>query len=153
MSSNRRLEPKNEEVLRRRIGKCLNDIGWDVVQSMISTATTNLRMVVDTLLLALQYLDHGHTIHMTFMPGNSFFDVAQHYPERRVLFLSHFLSQGRMHCVIVMEMLTDGRMRRMRPCAFPVWSVIVILKYECLLPCPQMHYFDERSQLLCLSFI
>ena len=27
---------------------------------------------------------------MAFMPGNQLFDVAQHYPERRVLFLSHF---------------------------------------------------------------
>ena len=51
-----------------------------------------LKMAADTqLLLAhveLQYLDHGHTICMTFMPGNQFFDVVHHYHERRVLFLS-----------------------------------------------------------------
>ena len=41
-----------------------------------------------TLLRVLQYLDHGHTIHvcMAFMNGNQCFDVAQHYPERRLLF-------------------------------------------------------------------
>ena len=65
-----RLRPKNEEVLRRRIGKCLSDMGCNVVQSMISTAKTNLKMAADTLLLALQYLDHGHTTCITFMPGN-----------------------------------------------------------------------------------
>ena len=63
-----RLEPQNEEVLRRRIGKCLNDIGWNVIQSVMSTAKTNLRMAADTLLLTLQFLvDHGHTICKAFM--------------------------------------------------------------------------------------
>ena len=62
---------------------------------MISAAETNLRMAADTQLLELQYFDHKRTIMcMAFMPGNQFFYVAQHYPERRVLFLSTFLSQG-----------------------------------------------------------
>ena len=75
---------QNEQVLRRRIGKCVNDIRWDVVRSMISTAETNLRMAVDTQLLEQQYLDHKWTMCMAFMPGNWFFDVEQHYPERPV---------------------------------------------------------------------
>ena len=37
-----------KEVLRRRIRKCLNDLGWDSVQRMILTAKTNLRMAADT---------------------------------------------------------------------------------------------------------
>ena len=47
-----RLKSKNEEVLRRRIGKSQNDIGRDVVRRMVSTAKTNLRMAADTSLLA-----------------------------------------------------------------------------------------------------
>ena len=56
--------------------------------SLSSPDPDNLRMAADTLLRVLQYLDHGHTIHvcMAFMNGNHFFDVAQHFPERRVLF-------------------------------------------------------------------
>ena len=48
-------------------------------------------MAVNTSLLALQYVYHGHT---TFMAGNQFFDVAQHSHERRVLFLSHFFPKA-----------------------------------------------------------
>ena len=59
---------------------------------MISAAENNLRMAADTQLLELQYLDHKCTICMAFMPGNQFFDVAQHYPERRLLFLSQGLN-------------------------------------------------------------
>ena len=45
-----RLEPQNEEVWRRRIGKCLYDLGWGAVQclSMILAAKTSLRMAEDT---------------------------------------------------------------------------------------------------------
>ena len=74
-------------------------IGWDVVRSMILTAKTNLNMAADafSLLPTLQYLDLEHTIWMAFMPGNQFFDVAQHYPERRVLFLSKLFCPKALH--------------------------------------------------------
>ena len=49
------LGPKNEQILRRRIGKCVNDLDWDVVRSMILAAETNVRMVADTYLLELQW--------------------------------------------------------------------------------------------------
>ena len=49
--------------------------------------------------LALQYPDHEHTIHMACVPGNQFFGVTQHYPERLLLFLSHFLARLlTVHC-------------------------------------------------------
>ena len=70
---------------------------------MMSTAKTNLRMVVDTQLLALQHLDHQLSTCMTIMPGISFFDVMQRCPERRVVFLSHFLPQGLTSPGIVMR--------------------------------------------------
>ena len=55
---------------KKSIGKCLNDVGWDVVQSKMSIVKTNLRIVANTSLLGLQYLNNGHIISMPFMPGN-----------------------------------------------------------------------------------
>ena len=52
------LGSKNEQVLIRRIGKCLNGIGWDVVRSIILLVETDFRMAADTERLELQYLDH-----------------------------------------------------------------------------------------------
>ena len=67
--STREAQIQNEGVLRRRVGKCLNDISRDAVRRVISTVKTNLRIAADTSLLEMQYLDHEHAMFMTFMPA------------------------------------------------------------------------------------
>ena len=60
-------------------------------------AKTILRMATDTLLLALQYLDHEHTMCMAFTPGIQFFGVTPHHSERQLLLLSHFSCPKALH--------------------------------------------------------
>ena len=83
----RGFEKKDWEVSERyRLGcRAKNDI---------LTPKTNLRMAADTLLLAPQYLDHQHTIRMTFIPGNQLLMLRNIILKDEFYSCLIFLSQG-----------------------------------------------------------
>ena len=85
---------KKEEVLsRRKIGKCLNNIGWDVVRRACDTdgEETNLRMDANTKLLSTTVFGPGaHNTDAIQAWIKVYFSITQRSPEKRLLFLSHF---------------------------------------------------------------